>query len=231
MKLLKALALAAVLGCAASITSFAQIITDTWTAAGGAWIAANQTAPDFDLTTGGGILKSDQQIGGATGGSTLSVSGLVAVGGPASQLIDSDLYTGSATPVTFSLATTEVLEGVRYIQLIAGYAGGGTLAENSIIINFGANVVSQSYLPIVYLENPDGRGDRLAAVWTWEVDITDTSTPLEFSWKFFAPHTSVAVVSLTQSVDVIPEPSTFGLVGAGLLLSGFMATRRRRLTK
>lgn len=215
-----AIALAAGL---ALLSGTAGAATVSWTD----WTATTATAPgvvgtlDVDGTavdvTFSGAYDVAQTAGGTNFWSPTSpyLSGLVDNAPPASDIIR--LITGGTATITFSKAVTDPLIGL--VSWNGNTVDFGVPIE---ILSFGAGYWG-SGTPIL---NAGGTGFFGSGEVHGVIRLPGTYSSISFS------HTSENWHGLTVGVvgiaPAIPEPSTYALLGAGLLAVSLVARRRRR---
>lgn len=192
------------------LSANAQVQVETWSAAGGAWTAANQTG----WTNGtGGVLNPDAS---ADYGAELSATGATSGG-----IYSSYYYTSNSTP-TFTLSTSNVLSGVQTISL--SLTSNAVFSDGSVTLTFG----SQSVEVDSFSSTSAGTiGGFAATLYTWTFDVSSLAPENSFSLSWTTPsaHTAYEPISMTQAV---PEPSTYALIALGLGALLFVRSRRAR---
>ena len=207
----------------------AQLLTDRFSGAGGAWTSANQ--PNFAGSTGG-TLYSDQAIASGTNnstsntGATLSVAGALSQGGgiysPSSQP-PGYLYVGGSTP-TLTLSTSNILNDVNTVSLSIT-AAFGTFASSAPTLSLGGSLLSFN---VTDTGTSAMKSEFYDYTWTWDVSQLSSISNIDISWQTPAAHTAYSGIELTQDqAQSVPEPSTWGLIlVAGV---GFAVLRSRQL--
>ena len=213
--------MAAIAFCIAFRSAHAQDLTNTWSGTGGAWTTANQ--PDFVSSTGG-TLYSDQSIAVAANNSTSNTDAILTVGAGKYEGIYAPssnppgyLYVGSGTPA-ITLSTSYILDDVKSITLSIDVAY-GTFEANSMSLTVNGGSVDSN--PTFTTVDTGATAQGLEVydyIYNWDVSDLGSISDLSVSWDTPVAHTAYTDVGLTQSVEAIPEPSTWMLLSGGLCL-------------
>jgi len=211
--------------CVASALSIqAQTLIDTFSYAGGALNPA---------TYGVGVYQPANLISdtGSTGGGGIGVTNMNAGGGLGSSSYSEGyggIYTLGSTP-TFSYSTNTVLTGVETvtISLLSGGLTGFALESVKLNYNLGGTQALQalSFSSVAggSVDSPLGVMPVTLYTWTWNVSELGAINALNLRWGA-GQHVFIDEIIVTQAV---PEPSTYVLIGLGLVAVVFLRKRLR----
>jgi len=189
----------------------------------GASTANAQTTVNFNTTSATGITFTSAGTGGlvtanvnATGSATSSLPTgdytYTLVGGPATLTpIGAGDYTASNTPITLTLAGTDVTGG------LTGTVGLIDLSQSGL-----GGIVNYNFLANVIVTAASGTLGEFASAGSGTLNLAlklSSMTPID---DLTSASASISSGSLTPS----PEPSTMLLFGSGLLLLGGFLRRQ-----
>lgn len=204
-------------------------LTDTWSAAGGAWAGSNQSEWVSD-----NILHPDAA---SDNGAVLhsSIRPLETTSAPQGGLYDTFFYTFFSAP-TFTLSTSNVLVGLETISFSITYAteGGTPIDDIGLTLNYndaytGLAPDSRVTGETVTIDTGPlfGNMDFTTFTYTWLVSELGASTGFSLSWNL-DQHNSFAQIDLTQAATAVPEPATWAMCFGGVVLAFALIRRRCR---
>lgn len=208
----------------------AQVLTNTWTLAGGGLNPTNY-GNNFRPAT----LVSDT---GSTGTATIAMSGLTSGGlgttNPSNPGPYGGIYAFLSRNLALNLQVSNVSAGLSEISLTF-LAGGGSpvlsYTNNSLSLNFNATnpaTASSSFTAVSGFEfDSPVMGTQILTSynWTWtNLSRLGSSSSFSIAWAATNQHSFITDVRVTQ---VIPEPSTSALLGIVVLAGSFLLFRRR----
>lgn len=219
------LAMITALGVQLGPMAQAQTLVDVWDYDGGA----------FNPATYGGAYKPLVLYPNATEnrGGTLVLSNLTFGGLGSGSFPDGygGIYTFFSENVGFAMQTSNILSGIQSITA-SFQAGGGIYDASSVQLAFNLenpSLASTSFssLEIGEEESPIGSVEIFQYTWTWDVSTLGSSSGFTLNWTA-QQHEFFTEVTLTQT---IPEPSTFVILGVGMIVVGVSIYRRRLASK
>jgi hypothetical protein len=204
----------------------AQVLTNTWTLAGGGLNPTNYGG-DFRPS----VLASDT---GSTGTATIGMSGLTSGGlGSANLGAYGGIYSFFSSGLALNLQVTNVPSGILGITF--GFLGGGgspalTYSNSSLSLNFNVDntaVASSSFsaVPGIIVDSPIGDQDLTAYTWRWtNLSLMGNSSMFSLAWTAPRQHAFITDIIVTQAV---PEPSVFALLSIGAAGLWFLRKKTR----
>ncbi|HWL52790.1 MAG TPA: PEP-CTERM sorting domain-containing protein [Chthoniobacteraceae bacterium] len=230
MKLLKTFSLIVAFGLSISLTTHAQTRVDRWSG-NAAFMTGVQ--PDFDITTQSTVY-TDADVNDGTNNSVDHTGALLRIGPMVNgngngRINDGYLYTSFTSP-SMEIASSGILEGIGYLTLSITSAGTKQYTGGEITLDSDGEFGPAHFTSIE--AGAVGENTLYRAVWTWEVTSSELN---EFTLSWLTPavapypgaHAYYMDITLTQSVEAIPEPSTWALLGAGLFAAVWMSRRRK----
>ncbi len=214
------ISLAAISALSLATATAATYHVDSWTAAGGAFTAANQ--PDFNsgeqgpppVIGTGGTLYSDADIAAGTNtGPTISVTD-VGVGG----LHTNDYYYSGASTPSFVASLTTLSSDLETVR-IDFFGGGSNINPGTVAIlpsfftlKYGGQTFTTGNLQVGATESFAGHNGTHYS-WIYDVSTASANAGDTFTveWGFANYHNAMANFSVIQ----VPEPSSSLLMGVG----------------
>ena len=210
----------------------AQVLTNTWTLAGGGLNPTNY-GNNFRPAT----LVSDT---GSTGTASIGMSGLTnSLGAPSGGLGSSGLgayggiYSFFSSGLNLNLQATNISAGLSQITL-RFLAGGGSPAlsysNSSLTLNYNPTnltVASSSFSAVSsgQTNTPVGLLELTNYTWSWtNLSLLGSASAFSIAWRAPVEHAFITDISLTQTV---PEPSVFVLLALGVACCFFMRRARK----
>lgn len=208
----------------------AQVLTNTWTLAGGGLNPTNYGGSFRPAT-----LASDA---GSTGTATIAMSGLTS-GGLGSSLSGpyGGIYTFMSSNLTLTLQVTNLPANLDQVSL-SFLAGGGnptllSYGSNSITLNYNpanSNLASSqfSFKPSLIVDTPFGPQTVTPYSWTWaNLSTRGSASNFFITWGVSGTQ-HVFMTDIAVSQVGVPEPSIFALVGLGVVIALFMHRKSKR---
>jgi hypothetical protein len=206
----------------------AQVLTNTWSLAGGGLNPTNYGG-NFRPS----VLASDT---GSTGTATIGMSGLSPTsGGLGSTALGAygGIYSFFSSGLALNLQVTNVSSGI--VDMTFGFLGGGgspvlTYSNSSLSLNFNAGntaVASSSFsaVPGIVVDSPIGEQELTAYTWRWtNLSLLGSSSMFSIAWTAPRQHAFITDIVVTQTV---PEPSVFALLVIGAAGLWFLRNRTR----
>ena len=204
----------------------AQVLTNTWTLAGGGLNPTN-SAGKFRPS----VLASDT---GSPGTATIGMSGLTSGGlGSATLGAYGGIYSFFSSGLALNLQVTNVTSGILGITF--GFLGGGgspvlTYSNSSLSLNFNVGntaVASSSFsaVPGIIVDSPIGEQELTAYTWRWtNLSLLGNSSMFSIAWTAPRQHAFITDIIVTQA---IPEPSVFALLSMGAAGLWFLRKKTR----
>ena len=206
----------------------AQVLTNTWSLAGGGLNPTNYGG-NFRPS----VLASDT---GSTGTATIGMSGLSPTsGGLGSTALGAygGIYSFFSSGLALNLQVTNVSSGI--VDMTFGFLGGGgspvlTYSNSSLSLNFNAGntaVASSSFsaVPGIVVDSPIGEQELTAYIWRWtNLSLLGSSSMFSIAWTAPRQHAFITDIVVTQTV---PEPSVFALLVIGAAGLWFLRNRTR----
>lgn len=203
----------------------AQILTNTWTLAGGG----------LDPQTYGNNYRPPTLVSdaGSTGTATIAMSGLTSGGlGSDGAGAYGGIYTFFSAGLALNLQVTNLLAGIDQVtfQFLAG--GGSpalTYSQNSLTLNYNAGnpaVASSGFSAEsgIIVPSPIGDQNLTAYTWSWaNLSTLGSSSAFSIGWNAPQSHVFVTDMMVTQAV---PEPSVFALAAFGIFAVVLWQRRR-----
>jgi hypothetical protein len=142
------------------------------------------------------------------------------------------IYSFFSTNLSLNLLASNVPTGVNSVTF-SFLAGGGspalTYSNSSVVLNYNAGnptVVSSAFstAPSITVATPIGDQELIPYTWSWtNLSLLGASSAFSIAWKAPRDHSFITDIAVTQ--QVIPEPSTFALLGLVALL-GILCRRK-----
>lgn len=227
MKTIRTIVFLGILLCAGSFAN-AQTLIDTWTYEGGGLAPA---------TYGQNLPSTLVPDAGSSGNATIALTGFTSGGlGSSSFGPYGGIYTFFSSGATFTLAVTNLLEGIDELTFTF-LAGGGSptlvsYLQSSIALNYNAEnsaVTSSGFSTIsgIIVDSPIGEQNLTSYTWTWSgLSTLGESTGFSFVWNTQGnAHVFLTDISVVQAV---PEPSVIGLVGLAGVAFAWRCRRKNR---
>jgi hypothetical protein len=204
----------------------AQVLTNTWSLAGGGLNPTNYGG-NFRPS----VLASDT---GSTGTATIGMSGLTSGGlGSATLGAYGGIYSFFSSGLALNLQVTNVTSGILGITF--GFLGGGgspvlTYSNSSLSLNFNVGntaVASSSFsaVPGIIVDSPIGEQELTAYTWRWtNLSLLGNSSMFSIAWTAPRQHAFITDIIVTQAV---PEPSVFALLSMGAAGLWFLRKKTR----
>ncbi len=205
------ISLAAISALSLATATAAVYHVDSWTAAGGAFVATNQ--PDYIPNTGG-TLYSDTAIADSTNSVTDNTGATIDVtGADSGGLYGEFFYNFNSTSTAFSANLKTMSSDLETLRI--EFKGGGLtpITADTFTISYGGQTFSTAASFTEGAAESTPFGPVTPYILTYDVSSASAGVGDSFTvgWNFPNAHTAIVDFSVTQ----VPEPSSSLLMGLG----------------